>query len=100
MSGFQIYGPIWHSAASSWTHGVFNSKKNWDYTVKRVRYIPLQVNDMWGSHDSITCEFNGTYLTFGSFNDWIFKKTACTSGGVSIHESVHPGKYNNRNTKI
>jgi hypothetical protein len=25
MSGFQVHGPIWHSAASSCTHGVFNS---------------------------------------------------------------------------
>jgi hypothetical protein len=25
MSDFQIHGPIWHSTASSYTHGVFNS---------------------------------------------------------------------------
>jgi hypothetical protein len=34
----------------------------------KVRYIPLQVNDMWGSHESMTCGFNGIYLIFGSFN--------------------------------
>jgi hypothetical protein len=26
------------------------------------------VNGMWGSHESMTCEFNGIYLNFGSFN--------------------------------
>jgi hypothetical protein len=29
--------------------------------------VPM-VNDMWGSHGSMTCGVNGIYLTFGSFN--------------------------------
>jgi hypothetical protein len=31
-------------------------------------YVPLQVNDMWGSHELMTCGVNGIYLNFGSFN--------------------------------
>jgi hypothetical protein len=34
----------------------------------KFRYISLQVNDMWGSHESMICVVNGIYLTFGSFN--------------------------------
>jgi hypothetical protein len=34
----------------------------------KVRYISWQVNDMWGSYESMTFEVNCIYLTFGSFN--------------------------------
>jgi hypothetical protein len=34
MSGFQVYGPIRHSAATSWTHGVFNSKDKEEQPIK------------------------------------------------------------------
>jgi hypothetical protein len=30
--------------------------------------MPLQVNDMWGSYESMTCGVNGIYLNFGFFN--------------------------------
>jgi hypothetical protein len=33
----------------------------------KVRYIPLQVNDMWGSHESMTCGVNGIYIYFCIF---------------------------------
>jgi hypothetical protein len=36
--------------------------------ISRFRYMPLQVNDMWGSHESMTCGVNGIYLNFGFFN--------------------------------
>jgi hypothetical protein len=36
----------------------------------KVRYIiPSQVNNMWSSHESVTCGVNCIYLTFVSFYD-------------------------------
>jgi hypothetical protein len=35
----------------------------------KFRYIPLLVNDMWGSHELMTCGVNSTYLCFVYFND-------------------------------
>ena len=40
-------------------------------TIKKITKLDIYhryLTDRWGSHESMTCESDGIYLTFGNFN--------------------------------